>query len=358
MTKPLLLILFLFFFSCNTSNKEQAPKNIILFIGDGMGLSQISALKTVTGQPNLARFKTVGFLTTHSADEYVTDSAAGATAMATGQKTNNYFVALSPEKKPLKTVIEYAGEKGKATGLVVTSGINHATPASFVAHVDDRWKYNEIARHIADASVDVLIGGRLGNFLPQSHDSSLREDDLDLLGQLQKKMKVVTSVKTFKELTNERTLAYLYSKESPKKAGQRPLTLKEMTKKAIEVLSQNENGFFLMVEGSQIDWGGHDNDHDYIISEIVEFDEAVGSGLDFALKNEETLIIVTADHETGGFALVNGSVEEKIISEAAFTSTHHTGTMVPIFSYGPQAEIFGGIHDNTFVGKKIIEFNR
>ena len=113
-----------------------------------------------------------------------------------------------------------------------------------------------------------------------------------------------------------------------------------------------------MVEGSQIDWGGHANDADYIISEMIEFDIAVGAGLDFALENKETLILVTADHEAGGFSILEGSVEDKLISKTAFTTTHHTAVMVPIFSFGPQSEIFGGIHDNTFVGEKIIGFNK
>ncbi len=358
MIKKYLLILILFFNSCALFDNPKTPKNIILFIGDGMGLAQISALKTVTGQPNFDRFKTIGLLTTHSADEYVTDSAAGATALSTGYKTNNQFIAVSPENKPLKTVLEYAREKGKATGLIATSGINHATPASFVAHIDDRNNYDEIAVQMASSRVDVLIGGQLGTFLPQSHDSSLRKDDLDLLAQLQRKMTLVNTESEFRNIKESKTLLYLYSNNHPKRVEFRPLSLKEMTNKAIEILSKNENGFFLMVEGSQIDWGGHDNDTDYVISEITEFDEAIGSGLDFAVKNKETLVLVTADHETGGFSILDGSVMNKTISNTAFITTHHTGIMVPVFSFGPQSEIFGGINDNTFIGKKIIEFNK
>ncbi len=356
MLKYLISISILFFINCTASPNGHPPKNIILFIGDGMGLSQITALKTVSGNSNLDRFKNIGLLTTHSANNYVTDSAAGATALATGYKTNNKAISLSPENKPLKTVLEYAHEKGKATGLVATSGINHATPAAFIAHIDLRYKYNEIARQITGSNVDVLFGGRLGNFLPQSNDSSLREDNLDLIATLARKMNVVYTAEEFKNVKPGTTLAYLYSYQSPKKAGFRPVSLKEMTQKAIEILSKNENGFFLMVEGSQIDWGGHKNDANYIISEIVEFDQAIGTGLDFAASNKETLVIVTADHETGGFSLLDGSVKDKTITETAFTTTHHSGTMVPLFSFGPQSELFTGIRDNTFVGKKLISF--
>ncbi len=356
MLKYFFYILIIVFISCTKQSPK--PKNIILFIGDGMGVSQISALKTVTGTPNLNRFKTIGLLTTHSENNYITESAAGGTALATGYKTNNQFVSLSPDKKPLKTVLEYAQEKGKSTGLIATSGIIHATPASFATHIDDRNKYNEIALQLASANVDVLIGGRQGNFLPQSHDSSLRKDDLDLIARIREKKRVVNSTVEFRDVKDSKSLVYLYATKKPKKAEARPLSLKEMTKKAIDLLSKNESGFFLMVEGSQIDWGGHDNDTDYIISEICDFDEAIGAGLDFAAKEKNTLILVTADHETGGFSILDGSVEDKLITKTAFITTHHTGVMVPIFSYGPQSEIFGGIHDNTFVGEKIIGFNK
>jgi alkaline phosphatase len=356
MLRNIVIILFFFLISCYAQTPK--PKNIILFIGDGMGLTQISALKTVTGNPNLDRFKTIGLLTTYSANDYITDSAAGATALATGYKTNNGYISLSPENKPLKTVLEFAIEKGKATGLVATSGINHATPACFAAHDESRKNYNEIAKQMASSGANVLMGGRYENFLPQSHDSSKRKDDLDLIAEMSKTMQVVNSPSEFRNAEDSENLVYLYTKTKPGKKASRPLSLKEMTEKAIEIVSQNDNGFFLMVEGSQIDWGGHRNDAEYIISEIKEFDEAIGAGLDFAEKNKETLVLVTADHETGGFAILDGSVEEKTITQTAFPTKKHTGVMVPLFAYGPQSSIFGGIHDNTFVGQEIIKFNK
>ena len=133
------------------------------------------------------------------------------------------------------------------------------------------------------------------------------------------------------------------------------ITLSEFTQKALDILSSNECGFFLMVEGSQIDWAGHDNDNEYLISETIAFDKAVGIGLQFAKKHSDTLIIVTADHETGGYAPLQGSVEKQMITKAAFTTTGHTGEMVPLFAYGPASQRFGGIHDNTYIGKTLIE---
>lgn len=375
-----LLLLFsvlIISFTISCEKKNTPPKNVILFIGDGMGIAHVTALTTVKDSTNLERFNNSGFIKTHAIKEYVTDSGASATAYATGQKTYNGAISVSEDKKPLKTVLEYAEELGKSTGLVATSGITHATPASFAAHVDDRGKHNEIAFQMSQSGVDVLFGGRLGNFLPQFHDSSFREDDIDVVKLLQENMNVVTTLLEFQDASSDKPLAYLYSRKSPPRAEKRLVPLKKLTKKALDILSQNPNGFFLMVEGSQIDWGAHDVDKDYLISEMLDFDDAIGVGLNFAKKNKETLVIVTADHETGGLALLEGSLKNKILSEVAFykrestvvtkanqsnityfNNSHHTAEMVPIFAYGPLADIFGGIHDNTFVGKQLISFNQ
>lgn len=358
MLRYLSLFLIFLFISCN--KQEAKPKNIILFIGDGMGVSQISALKTVKGTPQMQRFKKSGFVTTHAANRYVTDSAAGATALATGFKSYNKAISVGMDSTTVfKTVLEYAEELGKSTGLVATSGINHATPACFVAHTKTRYEYNEIAKQIAESDVDVIIGGRKANFLPMGGaDSTMRKDELDLMKTLSDRLTVVHNDAEFKAIKDVDNLAYLYSYDHPGKAHERTLSLKEMTQKAIEVLSRNDKGFFLMVEGSQIDWGGHANDSEYIIGEILDFDEALGAGLDFAMQDKETLVIVTADHETGGYSLLDGSVDEKKVTKTAFTTTHHSGIMVPVFSYGPQSDQFTGIIDNTDIGKAIISFNQ
>jgi alkaline phosphatase len=166
----------------------------------------------------------------------------------------------------------------------------------------------------------------------------------------------IRTIAEFQKLAKPKRLVGLFDPGHLPRADKREITLPAMTAKAIEILAQNKKGFFLMVEGSQIDWGGHDNNSEYIIMEMVDFDNAIGVGLDFAKGNQETLVIVTADHETGGYSLLEGSVAEKKITKTGFTTGSHTGVMVPIFAYGPGSEVFGGINDNTLVGKKLIEY--
>lgn len=332
-----------------------APKNIILLIGDGMGSSQLTAARYVKGKLEVERCPVGGLVTTHSINKMVTDSAAAGTALATGNKTTNGTIAQTPDGVPLKSALEVAEEKGKATGLVCTSAITHATPASFSAHVPQRKMEPEIAEQIADKEIEVLFGGGLGFFIPQSDKGSLRKDEKNVLETLATRMEVITTIEEFQALeTPERVAGFFADKALPKVSEGR-IGLPAMTEKAIQILAQDNEGFFLMVEGSQIDWGGHANDTDYILDETVDFDNAVGVALDFAEKDGDTLIIVTADHETGGFAVLDGSVEEKSITGTAFAGKKHSAAMVPVFAYGPGSEAFGGIHDNTDLGRLIIQ---
>lgn len=335
---------------------HENPENIILFIGDGMGVTHLTAGKVIAGGLNLERFPVGGLMTTFASPEFVTDSAASGTALATGHKTCNGAVSVSHEGRPLKTVAEYAEETGMATGLVVTCSVTHATPAVFVSHVRRRNNYNEIARQITESGVDILFGGGLSYFIPRSQEGSERKDDANLLAKLKGRMIVVTRSSELEAITGCRNIAYLFTLRHPPRVKFRDMSLAELTSQALKHLSCRKGGFFLMVEGSQIDWGGHQNDEDYIISELIDFDQAVGIGLDFAEENGSTLVIATSDHETGGYALHDGSVEEKKITEREFTCDDHTAAMVPIFSFGPGSYQFGGIHDNTFVGNKMIEY--
>ena len=337
---------------------ETSPKNIILFIGDGMGVAQVTAGKTAKGTLNLEQFPVGGLMTTHSSDSYVTDSAAGATALATGVKTYNGAIGVDPNKKPLKTVLEYAEDAGKSTGLVATCTITHATPASFAAHVEGRSLEPLIAEDLAKSNVDVMFGGGWSFFVPNSQPESKRTDNKDLLAQLSRRMKVIRTPQEFAALSGNdvTSVAGLFAAGHLSKAKAREVSLLDMTRKAIQILSKNSTGFFLMVEGSQIDWAGHDNDSDGIINEMVDLDEAVGAGLSYAKENGQTLVVVTADHETGGYALNGGSLAEYKITMPAFTTKNHTGVMVPVFAYGPGSVAFGGIHDNTLIGSKLIEY--
>lgn len=321
-----------------------------------MGIAQLTAGKIVKGRLNLEQFKHLGLLMTNSQSELVTDSAASGTAMATGYKTENKAISVASDGTPLKTIIEYAKDVNMATGLVVSSSITHATPAVFVAHVANRKNQTIIAEQIADSNIDVLFGGGWGYFVPNTTAGSFRHDDKNLLAKMAEETVVIKTEDEFNKLGNVDSVTGLFSRKGLAKAGERHPGLPALTRKAIEILSKNENGFFLMVEGSQIDWAGHDNNQDDIIAEVIDFDNTIGIGLDFAKHNPETLLIVTADHETGGFAIHDGSIKAKKITESDFTQTHHTAEMVPVFAFGPGASDFTGIGDNTKIGKILINY--
>lgn len=331
--------------------KMRKPKNIILMIGDGMGVSQVFAGLTANGgHLFLENFKHVGFSKTQSADDFITDSAAGATALSTGNKTFNGAIAMVVNEKgdtvAVKTVLEMAEEKGLSTGLVATSSITHATPAAFISHQSSRDFDEAIAKDIVSSGVDVFIGGGYRFF-------SEREDNLDLITDLKQKgyqvlqeMVEIAKVKSGK-------LAGLTVYESNEAFPIRKMDLPLSTETALNILDNNKKGLFLMVEGSQIDWGSHQNNTVYVVQEMLDFDKAIGKALEFASKDGETLIIVTADHETGGLAILNGDMKTSIL-KGGYATGGHTGVMVPVFAYGPGAEQFTGIMENTDIGKKIM----
>lgn len=327
----------------------KSPKNIILMIGDGMGLSQVSAAMTVKkDEMNMTRCDHTGLVKTSSLNKLITDSGAAGTAMATGRKTNNGHISVDTLGNPYKTILEIAEEHGKATGLVASCGITHATPASFIAHNTNRGKYEEIAYDFLHTDFDVIIGGGKNHF-------AARKDGLNLLDSLrEREYQVVENLIDMKGVTGGKLVALVYEAHPPKKLEGRGDFLENASIKALDLLDQHEEGFFLMIEGSQIDWGGHDNDTKYVLTETVDFDNAVGKALDFADKDGETLVIVTADHETGGFSVVAGNNEEGITA-GNFGSGGHTATMVPIFAYGPGAEDFTGVYDNTDIFVKMMK---
>jgi len=329
------------------------PTNIILMIGDGMGVSHVTAAKIEGGSLNMERLPVGGFVTTHADGSLVTDSAASGTAFATGEKTYNGAISVSSSHEPLATVLERAEERGMATGLVVTCSVTHATPAVFAAHVGDRSMDSAIAKQMASSGVDVLFGGGRSFFLPKEQ-SGARDDREDLLKALRRRMPVALSASEFRKLGEVDAAAALLASEHPPPVGTRDPPLSELTEKALEILSRDEDGFFLMVEGSQIDWAGHENDHEWLVAETLDFDRAVGIVMDFAEEHGRTLVIVTADHETGGYAVLDGSIKRQVVSRVHFGSDNHTAAMVPLLAYGPASESFGGILDNTEVGRALI----
>jgi len=327
--------------------KAKKPKNVIMMIGDGMGTTAVFAGLTANGgHLFLDNFKQIGFSKTQSSNNYITDSAAGGTALSTGQKTYNGAIGVNTDTVAIKTILEMAEEKGLATGLVSTSAITHATPASYIAHQGSRGSYEDIAADFLKTDIDVFIGGGYKHF-------AVRKDGRDLTKDLQangyqvlRDMNDIAKVKSGK-------LAGLTADEHNEVYPKRKMSLPLSTETALNILDQNKKGFFIMIEGSQIDWGGHANNTIYVVSEMLDFDQTIGKALEFAANDGETLIIVTADHETGGMALTGGDMKTGMV-KGAFPTADHTSVMVPVFAYGPGAENFTGIMENTDIAKKIM----
>ena len=361
MKKTVLLILGLIYSLTTLAQNaptQESPKNIILLIGDGMGVSQISTAFYFNDDSvnNFMRFPVVGLIKTSSASDKITDSAAGATAFSAGACTYNGAIGVDTDTASVPTIVEILAEQGLSTGLIATSSITHATPAAFYAHVASRDMQDEIARQLVHAPVDFFAGGGNQFF---SH----REDSVNYLDSLQAQgfLLDTTQLASPDTLSKDQKYAYLMAPDGmPRMTEQRGDFLPKATQMALDHLSQNDKGFFLMVEGSQIDWGGHANDAEYIITEVADFDKTLGVALDFAEKNKNTLVVVTADHETGGFALSSTDNNDHTYSDynkitPTFSTGGHTATLIPVFAFGPGAQLFGGIYKNTDIFKKMIE---
>lgn len=335
--------------SANEGQARSKPKNIILMIGDGMGVSQIYAGMTVSEEPLIfEQFQNIGFQKTYSKSDYTTDSGASGTALATGEKTNNGHISVTPSGEELTTILELAEQNGLATGLASTSSILHATPASFIAHNVDRNKYDDLATDFLETDIEVFIGGGRGNFAD-------REDGRDLIQALEDKdYQVLSDMSEIKQVEEGKLAGLTAEGHNPRYSEGRGDMLPEATQTALNILDNNRKGFFLMVEASQIDWGGHDNNTDYIVEELLDFNRSIEVAMDFAKENPKTLVIVTADHETGGMGLNGGSLTDHNV-DAGYTTGGHTGVMVPVFAFGPGAEKFRGIYENTDVFEKMKE---
>jgi alkaline phosphatase len=341
----LIFLVALTFSACNIPSSnisdDKGVRNIILLIGDGMGDAQLYAAMTQFGSPlHLEQFPYSGFQKTFSLVNYITDSAAAGTALATGNKTKNGIISQDTLGNNYQSILRIAQANGLSTGVISTSSLTHATPASFYANQPSRNMQEEIAYDLMKSNIDVFIGGGSKFF-------SERKDGLNLLDSLKNKGYTVTStMDEVNSFTSGKLAGFTAENHNPKFSDGRGDMLSDAAAKAIEILSKNENGFFLIIEGSMIDWGGHDNDMQYVIDETLDFDRAVGKALAFAQKDGNTLVVATSDHETGGMTIVGGNQLSKEL-EVNFSSTNHSADMVPVFSYGPGAEKFSGIIDNT-----------
>lgn len=332
---------------------EPGPFSVILYIADGTGLNHWSAARIAYKDLAINRFPVVGLVGTASSNSEITDSGAGATAFAAGVKTYNGAIGVDADTTPVQTVLELARRRDKATGIVVTSTLTHATPASFAAHVPSRQLQFEIAEQMTEADVDVMLGGGRAHF-----DPAVRPDGKNLLARLRQRGTVVDTAPALLELdvSRLRRLVGFTGSESPPVARRRSPNLAQLTDMALQVLEKDRDGFFLMVEGSQIDWAGHDNAAlEVLLPEIQDLDMAIRSGLQFQTRRPNTLLVVVADHETGGLAL---HADEMGVFRAHYTTDGHTAGMVPLFAIGPGASALAGTMENDQVGRHLLELVR
>ena len=325
--------------------KGKKVKNIIFMIGDGMGLEQISAAWVCNGgKLNLDNFTNVGIQRTYSANKLVTDSAAAGTALATGHKTDNGMISMTPDTVAVKSLAEVAMEKGKRAGAAVTCRVNDATPAVFFSHTATRKNQEDIVEQMANSGVYFLSGGGTKFWRD-------REDGKDITEVV--KAKGYSYVETKEDLmaVESGPVVALMDSYELKPSLDRGDILPASVTKALELLD-NKKGFFLMVEGSMIDDGGHDNKAGHTMEEIFDFDKTIGLVLEWAAKDGETLVIVTGDHATGGMTLLSGDIDDKRI-RVNFSTTGHNGIALPVFAWGPHSEDFVGIYENTELSDRI-----
>ncbi len=382
------MLALLFATSCNNNVAEKPQvKNVIYLIGDGMGFGAVSSLllseDSVTG---FEQAPVIGLSETCSANNYVTDSPAGGTALACGIRTKNGYLGVDPEGKPLTSILRKAQAMGKRSGIVVNTVLTEATPAAFYAGVTSRSMSFDIAKQFTESGVDVAIGAGLEPFIKRPDSLALTatlinkgyDDHLDwktVLGTTSKKFVGILpmgDVHRRNESGNttagaadgaEVCLAAKLAASSEENGDTTRLSeptvyLEKATAKALEVLSNdNRQGFFLMIESAIIDGYGHNNDSEGMIEEMKEFDNTLRQLVAYVNQHPETLLVVTADHETGGTGVSYKSYEVGSTTpvQLSFSTKGHTGTVVPVFAYGAGAEAFAGIMKNTDLPKKMEE---
>lgn len=329
------------------TEQEDAPLNIIMMIGDGMGVPQITTAFYYQSTPsNFERFRNIGFIKTSSKSHKVTDSAGGATAFATGEKSYNRAISVSTDTIPLPTILELLEKKDYKTGLISLTSITHATPASYYAHVKDRDMEEDIAGQLVDSGVDFFAGGGLNFF-------TKRKDGRNLYAKLQEVGYTMDSTGLSDAGDPEKKYGFLLAEKGlPSKIEGREDYLAEASQLALNHLSKSENGFFLMIEGSYIDWGGHAKNGELVVEEVLDFDKTLGIVLDYVEQHENTLLIVTADHETGGMAVGKSNRADSVA--IYFTTDQHTAELIPVFAKGKGAENFTGIYENNQIYHKLL----
>lgn len=323
-------------------------KNVILMIGDGMSLMHVySAWTANRGHLFLENAQYTGLSKTYCLDKLITDSGAGGTALASGQKTKYHSVGVDGDGNPAKSLTEYARDNGLSSGVAVTCRLWDATPADFCCHIVDRDNEDGVMADYVNTAADVVVGPGWSKMIN-------RADGRNLFNELADKgFTIARSLDEFDAIEGGKVFCVTDSFDTPLPAD-RGDYLARASLKAIDILNQNPNGFFLMIEGSQLDDYGHFNDIDLLMQETHDFDRTVGAIFDWAAKDGETLVVVTADHETGGLTLVDGDKDEgRIVCK--FSTGGHSGVMVPVYAFGPGSENFTGIFENTDVARKIMQ---
>lgn len=312
---------------------DKKVKNIILLIGDGNGLTQISATALANnGELTLTQFKNMGLLKTQSADDFTTDSAGGATAIATGKKAPNRAIGVDLEENRLDNITEILSKKNFITGILTTDEITGATPSSFFGHQKDRSMVKGILSDLSKSQISIFVAKK-----PES-------------GQIKSEFKGFSMLESFDAIENSKKqkVGHFFQE------GKEPKSLSGALKSTLIFMSKKNKPFFLMAEGAKIDSYGHANDIGGVIREGLAFDRAIAEALRFADADGNTLVIVTADHETGGLTIPQGNIALNEI-EGDFTTDDHTGVMVPIFAYGPKSSEFRGVYENNLVFLKILK---
>lgn len=320
---------------------DKPVKNIILIIGDGTGLPQWYAGYTANkGKLNVFNMRYTGLSKTSSYDNYITDSAPGATAFSSGTKTNNRAVGVDHTGHALTLLPEILRQKGMKTGIITSGDLRDATPAAFYAHQPERSNYKDIANDLLHSTLDIVMGSA---DMPVNDSTGTR---------LHTKFQVRSSVDQLDQLES-RPLLLIDSLARRSVLNGRGDWSQKALNKSIELLSKNKAGFFLLLEGAQVDHGGHANKLPYVVTELLDLDKVIGKAMEFADSNGETLVIVTADHETGGLTLTGGDYMQGMIS-GQFSTGDHTAVPVPVFAYGPRSYLFGGVYENTAIFRKIL----
>ena len=328
------------------ASKGKIVKNVVLMIGDGMSLMHVySAWTANRGKLYLDNSQAVGLSKTYCANELITDSGAGGTAIATGQKTNYHYVGVDVNGNELPSLITLSKQKGMSAGIAVTCRLWDATPADFCCHNIDRDNEYDLIADYVDCGADYVVGGGAQKF-------ENRPDGRNIFQELEAKgYQVARSWEEAKAIPSGKIFAVTDPKDTPVPA-ERGDRLAQSALKGMDIMSQNKKGFFMMIEGSQLDDYGHFNDLDLLMQETHDFDRTVGAVFEWAAKDGETLVVVTADHETGGLTLVDGDLQKGEI-QCKFSTGSHSGVMVPVYAFGPGSEHFTGLYENTAIFDKI-----